>query len=198
MRGGGRGIRGDQADSAVHRCLSFPLLSPLLLLVLLWPLPPSRRCPAVLLRAPEAAQFLRQRQRRAYQIFEETKQGHLERECVEEHCSKEEAREVFENDPETVRTPSRRGDLGVCPTLCARLDASYRHGWERHREEEEDPGPSGEGLETHECSACARAGSGLSSQERLLSVVWVSSRAWQRLAWQDCHCRVEGSCSAVV
>uniref|UniRef100_A0A8D2MFD5 Growth arrest specific 6 n=1 Tax=Zonotrichia albicollis TaxID=44394 RepID=A0A8D2MFD5_ZONAL len=55
----------------------------------------------VLLRAPEAAQFLRHRQRRAYQIFEETKQGHLERECVEEHCSKEEAREVFENDPET-------------------------------------------------------------------------------------------------
>uniref|UniRef100_A0A8C5TS44 Growth arrest specific 6 n=1 Tax=Malurus cyaneus samueli TaxID=2593467 RepID=A0A8C5TS44_9PASS len=49
----------------------------------------------------DAAQFLRQRQRRAYQIFEETKQGHLERECVEEHCSKEEAREVFENDPET-------------------------------------------------------------------------------------------------
>ncbi|KAK2524173.1 Gas6 [Columba livia] len=55
----------------------------------------------VLLPAPQAAQFLRQRQRRAYQIFEETKQGHLERECVEEHCSKEEAREVFENDPET-------------------------------------------------------------------------------------------------
>uniref|UniRef100_A0A8C4YCB5 Growth arrest specific 6 n=1 Tax=Gopherus evgoodei TaxID=1825980 RepID=A0A8C4YCB5_9SAUR len=51
--------------------------------------------------APEAAQFLRQRQRRAYQIFEETKQGHLERECVEELCNKEEAREVFENDPET-------------------------------------------------------------------------------------------------
>ncbi|XP_065447834.1 growth arrest-specific protein 6 isoform X4 [Chrysemys picta bellii] len=58
--------------------------------------------PTVLLRAPEAAQFLRQRQRRAYQIFEETKQGHLERECVEELCNKEEAREVFENDPETI------------------------------------------------------------------------------------------------
>ncbi|XP_067419742.1 growth arrest-specific protein 6 isoform X1 [Emydura macquarii macquarii] len=58
--------------------------------------------PTVLLRAPEAAQFLRQRQRRAYQIFEETKQGHLERECVEELCGKEEAREVFENDPETI------------------------------------------------------------------------------------------------
>lgn len=55
----------------------------------------------VLLRAREAAQFLRPRQRRAYQVFEEAKQGHLERECVEEVCSKEEAREVFENDPET-------------------------------------------------------------------------------------------------
>ncbi|KAL2770510.1 growth arrest-specific protein 6 precursor, partial [Daubentonia madagascariensis] len=55
----------------------------------------------VLLRAREAAQFLRPRQRRAYQVFEEAKQGHLERECVEELCSKEEAREVFENDPET-------------------------------------------------------------------------------------------------
>ncbi|XP_016068378.1 PREDICTED: growth arrest-specific protein 6 [Miniopterus natalensis] len=54
-----------------------------------------------MLRAREAAQFLRPRQRRAYQVFEEAKQGHLERECVEELCSKEEAREVFENDPET-------------------------------------------------------------------------------------------------
>ncbi|XP_076991087.1 growth arrest-specific protein 6 [Tamandua tetradactyla] len=55
----------------------------------------------VLLRAREAAQFLRPRQRRAYQVFEEAKQGHLERECIEELCNKEEAREVFENDPET-------------------------------------------------------------------------------------------------
>uniref|UniRef100_A0A9J7ZJE0 Growth arrest-specific 6 n=2 Tax=Cyprinus carpio TaxID=7962 RepID=A0A9J7ZJE0_CYPCA len=48
----------------------------------------------------QANEFLR-RHRRAYQVFEETKQGHLERECVEERCTKEEAREVFENDPET-------------------------------------------------------------------------------------------------
>ncbi|XP_059409416.1 growth arrest-specific protein 6-like [Carassius carassius] len=48
----------------------------------------------------EASEFLR-RHRRANQVFEETKQGHLERECVEEKCTKEEAREVFENDPET-------------------------------------------------------------------------------------------------
>lgn len=49
----------------------------------------------------EANQFL-SRHKRANQVFEETKQGHLERECVEEKCTKEEAREVFENDPETV------------------------------------------------------------------------------------------------
>ncbi|XP_069613631.1 growth arrest-specific protein 6 isoform X2 [Ranitomeya imitator] len=55
----------------------------------------------VTLQANEAAQFLRPRLKRANHIFEETKQGHLERECVEETCSKEEAREVFENDPET-------------------------------------------------------------------------------------------------
>uniref|UniRef100_A0A8C6TR02 Growth arrest-specific 6 n=1 Tax=Neogobius melanostomus TaxID=47308 RepID=A0A8C6TR02_9GOBI len=53
------------------------------------------------LSSQEANQFL-SRHRRANQVFEETKQGHLERECVEEKCSKEEAREVFENDPETV------------------------------------------------------------------------------------------------
>ncbi|XP_003800046.1 growth arrest-specific protein 6 isoform X1 [Otolemur garnettii] len=61
----------------------------------------SESAHTVLLRAREAAQFLRPRQRRAYQVFEEAKQGHLERECVEELCTKEEAREVFENDPET-------------------------------------------------------------------------------------------------
>uniref|UniRef100_A0A674GY17 Growth arrest specific 6 n=1 Tax=Taeniopygia guttata TaxID=59729 RepID=A0A674GY17_TAEGU len=88
--GGAVSVRGGGRGSAVHGCLSLLLL-----------LSSSSSCPALLLRAPEAAQFLRQRQRRAYQIFEETKQGHLERECVEEHCSKEEAREVFENDPET-------------------------------------------------------------------------------------------------
>ncbi|XP_024855952.1 growth arrest-specific protein 6 [Bos taurus] len=61
----------------------------------------SESAHTVMLRAREAAQFLRPRQRRAYQVFEEAKQGHLERECVEELCSREEAREVFENDPET-------------------------------------------------------------------------------------------------
>uniref|UniRef100_H3BXJ2 Vitamin K-dependent protein S n=1 Tax=Tetraodon nigroviridis TaxID=99883 RepID=H3BXJ2_TETNG len=47
-----------------------------------------------------ASQFLR-RHRRANSLFEESKPGNLERECIEELCNKEEAREIFENQPET-------------------------------------------------------------------------------------------------
>ncbi|ELW47496.1 Growth arrest-specific protein 6 [Tupaia chinensis] len=95
--------------------------------------------PAVLLRAREAAQFLRPRQRRAYQVFEEAKQGHLERECVEELCNREEAREVFENDPETACLQSELGQQVVGPgvlsafcSLCGVLGGPPG----RHRESE--------------------------------------------------------------
>ncbi|XP_053277741.1 vitamin K-dependent protein S [Pleuronectes platessa] len=47
-----------------------------------------------------ASQFLR-RHRRANSLFEESKKGNMERECIEELCNKEEAREIFENEPET-------------------------------------------------------------------------------------------------
>lgn len=44
-----------------------------------------------------------QRYRRANTgAFEELFKGNLERECMEERCSVEEAREVFENDEKTV------------------------------------------------------------------------------------------------
>uniref|UniRef100_A0A669CPR0 Prothrombin n=1 Tax=Oreochromis niloticus TaxID=8128 RepID=A0A669CPR0_ORENI len=42
------------------------------------------------------------RNRRANQMFEELKAGNLERECVEEICDHEEAREVFEQPDKTV------------------------------------------------------------------------------------------------
>ncbi|XP_051759327.1 vitamin K-dependent protein S [Ctenopharyngodon idella] len=48
----------------------------------------------------KASQFL-QRHRRANTLFEESKKGNLERECIEELCNKEEAREIFENNLET-------------------------------------------------------------------------------------------------
>lgn len=47
-----------------------------------------------------ASQFLL-RNRRANSFLEEGKKGNLERECIEELCNKEEAREIFENLPET-------------------------------------------------------------------------------------------------
>lgn len=56
-------------------------------------------------------------------MFEETKQGHLERECVEEKCSKEEAREVFENDPETVRI--KNNFTGLCKLVSSPFSAFY-------------------------------------------------------------------------
>ncbi|KAJ7422758.1 hypothetical protein WISP_36714 [Willisornis vidua] len=64
---------------------------------------------AVAIALAEAATFLSQqyasqfllRKRRANSFMEESKKGNLERECIEELCNKEEAREVFENNPET-------------------------------------------------------------------------------------------------
>ncbi|KAI2530510.1 protein S, partial [Homo sapiens] len=68
-----------------------------LLACLLLVLPVSE---ANFLSKQQASQVL-VRKRRANSLLEETKQGNLERECIEELCNKEEAREVFENDPET-------------------------------------------------------------------------------------------------
>ncbi|XP_072133922.1 venom prothrombin activator oscutarin-C catalytic subunit-like [Mobula birostris] len=55
----------------------------------------------VFLQKPSALQLL-SRIRRANSFAEEFRQGNLERECVEETCSKEEAREIFEDDFKTA------------------------------------------------------------------------------------------------
>lgn len=49
-----------------------------------------------------AANQVLTRPRRANSFLEEMKQGNLERECVEERCDREEAREIFEDDQKTV------------------------------------------------------------------------------------------------
>ncbi|KAA0722687.1 Coagulation factor X [Triplophysa tibetana] len=54
----------------------------------------------VFLRSHDANQVLI-RHRRANSIFEELKKGNMERECVEERCNYEEAREIFENTEKT-------------------------------------------------------------------------------------------------
>ncbi|TNN67286.1 Vitamin K-dependent protein S [Liparis tanakae] len=69
----------------------------------------SAACLVLLVTLVDAYRFLSQstatqflsRPRRANSLFEESKKGNLERECIEELCDKEEAREIFENNPET-------------------------------------------------------------------------------------------------
>ncbi|VCW66608.1 unnamed protein product [Gulo gulo] len=63
-------------------------------------------------------------------MFEETKKGNLERECIEELCNKEEAREIFENDPETdYFYPKYLGCLG---SFRAGLFTAARQSTEAH------------------------------------------------------------------
>lgn len=55
---------------------------------------------------PEASVFL-QRSRRANFLWEELKQGNVERECMEEKCSYEEAKEIFSLPQQLVSPESR-------------------------------------------------------------------------------------------
>lgn len=73
---------------------------------------------AVFVRRDDANAVL-QRWRRANTGFlEELKQGNLERECLEEICDYEEAREVFEDDDTTVgSSASPRSSLTAEPEI---------------------------------------------------------------------------------
>ncbi|CAB1425370.1 unnamed protein product [Pleuronectes platessa] len=62
----------------------------------------SCRADDVFLNSQRASEVL-VRSRRANHIFEEMKPGNLERECVEEVCDHEEAREVFEQTEKTEK-----------------------------------------------------------------------------------------------
>ncbi|KAJ7415160.1 hypothetical protein BTVI_39061 [Pitangus sulphuratus] len=62
--------------------------------------PPSEIKLELFLKQEEASSVL-QRQRRANSFFEEIKLGSLERECMEEKCSYEEAREIYRDDART-------------------------------------------------------------------------------------------------
>lgn len=56
----------------------------------------------VFIKKENADKFL-ERTKRANSFFEEVKKGNIERECNEERCSKEEAREAFEDQEKTVK-----------------------------------------------------------------------------------------------
>ncbi|XP_067295582.1 prothrombin [Pseudorasbora parva] len=72
---------------------------PLLLSLLLGQVLQLTLCHEVFIDDKEASQIIRTK--RANSIFEELKPGNLERECVEEICDHEEAREVFERVDKT-------------------------------------------------------------------------------------------------
>ncbi|XP_026547286.1 venom prothrombin activator notecarin-D1 [Notechis scutatus] len=75
-----------------------PQLLLCLILTFLWSLPEAES--NVFLKSKVANRFL-QRTKRANSLFEEFKAGNIERECIEERCSKEEAREAFEDNEKT-------------------------------------------------------------------------------------------------
>lgn len=59
-------------------------------------------CYLVFIKKENVDKFL-ERTKRANSFLEELKKGNIERECNEERCSKEEAREAFEDQEKTVR-----------------------------------------------------------------------------------------------
>lgn len=79
---------------------------------------------AVLLQAEENVFIKKQhateillRRKRANSGLEEFKKGNLERECMEERCSYEEAREVFENDDDTRKFWNKYQDGDQCESV---------------------------------------------------------------------------------
>ncbi|KAM9835984.1 uncharacterized protein ACBR49_019658 [Aulostomus maculatus] len=65
----------------------------------------------------EAASQVLTRQRRANSFLEELKQGNMERECVEERCDWEEAREIFENAEKTDEFWAKYVDGDACTSM---------------------------------------------------------------------------------
>lgn len=79
-------------------------------------------CPSVFIPQKEAHGVLHRR-RRANWLLEELRPGSLERECQEERCSLEEAREIFQSSERAV-SPSAAAGSGQDGHLLAGL-----HGW---------------------------------------------------------------------
>ncbi|XP_048362084.1 coagulation factor VII-like [Sphaerodactylus townsendi] len=68
---------------------------------------------SVFMRPEEASQVLRIH-KRAYQFLEEIRPGDLERECIEEKCSFEEAKEIFKSQEKTMEFWFDYKDLNPC------------------------------------------------------------------------------------
>ncbi|XP_043561129.1 coagulation factor IX-like isoform X2 [Chiloscyllium plagiosum] len=69
-----------------------------------------------------------QRQKRANSVFEEMKPDNLERECIEERCSFEEAREIFENKESTAEFWNNYLDGNQCDSNPCQNGAECKDG----------------------------------------------------------------------
>ncbi|KAM9384893.1 coiled-coil domain-containing protein 181 [Pholidichthys leucotaenia] len=94
----------------------------------------------------EAAHSVLRRLRRANSLLEEMKQGNIQRECREETCTYEEAREAFENDEKTW--------CNMSEVVCSKAQEEYEDDFEKDLDwlisEEgrgEDQGPNYEDIE---------------------------------------------------
>uniref|UniRef100_UPI00398F4DB4 coagulation factor X-like n=1 Tax=Pristiophorus japonicus TaxID=55135 RepID=UPI00398F4DB4 len=80
----------------------------------------------------EKANKVLTRQRRENSFLEEFKAGNLERECVEERCSYEEAREIFENHQQTDEFWYKYVDGDQCESSPCRNNGKCRDGINRY------------------------------------------------------------------
>uniref|UniRef100_A0A8C4NKP6 Gla domain-containing protein n=1 Tax=Eptatretus burgeri TaxID=7764 RepID=A0A8C4NKP6_EPTBU len=91
----------------------------------------------ILLQREQASSFL-SRSRRAnsfLNLLEESWEGNLENECIEEDCDWEEAREIFENKPETAYLPHKCNNMYLLSSLKSettqtipmKLDDNFHH-----------------------------------------------------------------------
>lgn len=85
-----------------------------------------QQAPNVFLKHENAHNILRAK--RANSAFEEFKKGNLERECYEERCSLEEAREVFENEEQTREFWSKYFDGDQCQSNPCQYGGSCNDG----------------------------------------------------------------------
>ncbi|XP_067896209.1 coagulation factor X-like [Heterodontus francisci] len=80
----------------------------------------------------EKAHNILTRQRRENSFWEEVKEGNLERECIEERCSYEEAREIFEDDQQTDEYWNKYADGDQCESSPCRNHGQCRDGLNRY------------------------------------------------------------------
>lgn len=80
--------------------------------------PPFLSCSVVFLSASKANEVLVRWKRAGSYLLEEIFEGNLEKECYEEICVYEEAREVFEDDETTVCIPTMNSHTSDYHNFC--------------------------------------------------------------------------------